>query len=59
MIKPKIYLDTTVPSTFYDERTPERQALTIEFWNERLPLFTPVISDLVRAEISNTPEAEK
>ena len=55
MIKPKIYLDTTVPSAYCDARTPERQKLTRQFWLERLPDFQPVISDVVLLEIAGTP----
>jgi predicted nucleic acid-binding protein len=59
MIKPKVYLDTTVPSAYYDERTPDRLRLTREFWTERLPLFKPVISTIVRMEIQDTPDKKK
>mgnify|MGYP001613143868 CR=1 FL=1 len=34
--KQKTYLDTTVPSAYFDERAPDRQRLTREFWNGRL-----------------------
>ncbi len=33
MNKEKVYLDTTVPSVYYDTRTPERQRLTVQFWH--------------------------
>ena len=55
MIKTKVYLDTTVPSAYCDDRTPERQRLTREFWTERLPDFQPVVSDIVLLEIIGTP----
>jgi len=59
MIKAKVYLDTTVPSAYYDERASDRQRLTRQFWTERLPDFEAVISTIVLLEIRDTPEAEK
>jgi predicted nucleic acid-binding protein len=59
MIKPKVYLDTTVPSAYHDDRTPDRQRLTKEFWTERLPDFECVISTIVLIEINDTPDAER
>jgi hypothetical protein len=34
MTKPKVYLDTSVPSAYFDERAPDRQRLTQRFWVE-------------------------
>lgn len=59
MIKPKVYLDTTVPSAYYDERASDRQRITSQFWTERLPDFEAVISTVVLLEIRDTPDAEK
>lgn len=59
MIKAKVYLDTTVPSAYYDERAPDRQRLTRQFWTERLPDFEAVLSTIVLLEIRDTPETEK
>ena len=59
MAKTRIYLDTTVPSAYYDERAPDRQRLTRQFWAERLPDFEAVISNIALSEISDTPDAEK
>lgn len=59
MIKPRVYLDTTVPSAYYDERAPDRQRLTQRFWTDRLPDFEAVISTIVLLEIRDTPEVEK
>ena len=33
MAKQKVYLDSTVPSAYYDSRTPERQGQTFSFGN--------------------------
>ena len=59
MLQPKVYLDTTVPSAYYDSRTPDRLRLTRQFWDERLPDFGGVISTLVVQEIQETPDLEK
>ncbi len=59
MIKPKVYLDTTVPSAYHDDRIPDRQRLTKQFWTERLPDFECVISTIVLIEINDTPDAER
>jgi len=55
----RVYLDTTVPSAYIDARAPDRQRLTIEFWQDRLPGYEPVISVLVIAEIRDTPDVQK
>lgn len=59
MAKQKIYLDSTVPSAYYDSRTPERQGQTLQFWELLLPDFEAVISSAVLSEIRGTPDAER
>ena len=59
MKNPIVYLDTTVPSAFHDDRMPDRKRLTREFWTERLKDFEPVISNIVLSEIRDTPDREK
>jgi predicted nucleic acid-binding protein len=54
-----VYLDTTVPSAYYDAHAPDRQRLTREFWAERLPYFRATISDIVISEIRDTPDVGK
>lgn len=56
MNRPQVYLDTTVPSAYFDDRAADRQRLTQEFWNDRLPAYEGVISSLVLAEIRSTPD---
>ena len=55
-VKSRLYLDTSVVSAYVDVRTPERQALTRQFWIGRLPEFEATISTVVLAEISDTPQ---
>jgi len=51
MIKPRIYLDTTVPSAYFDDRTADRMRLTREFWKTCPDRYILVVSDVVLAEI--------
>ena len=46
----KIYLDTSVPSAYYDDEKPERQELTKEFWL-KIKDYRVNISDLVKDEL--------
>ncbi|MCS7198630.1 MAG: type II toxin-antitoxin system VapC family toxin [Candidatus Bipolaricaulota bacterium] len=48
--KLRIYLDTSVFSAFYDERNPERQSLTQQFWNS-LNQYEVLCSQLVLDEL--------
>lgn len=57
-MKLQIYLDTSVISAFVDERTPERQKDTEEFFN-RLGGFEVSVSELTLIEIKNTNDEEK
>ncbi len=59
MIKEKVYVDTTVPSVYHDDRTPDRQKLTQQFWVGRLSDFEGVISTIVLSEIHDTPDVER
>lgn len=48
--KLRLYLDTSVFSAFYDERTPERQRLTQQFWDS-LKEYEVLCSQLVLHEL--------
>ena len=50
----RIYLDTSVPSAYFDERTPERRGLTVAFFTT-LGEHDVTISDRVIDEIAATP----
>lgn len=58
-MKPNLYLDTTVPSSYFDDGTPDRQRLTNKFWPRRLKDFDPFISAIVLLEIRDTPDADR
>ena len=49
----KVYLDTSVISALFDERTPERMAQTSQMWT-LLDDYEVCISSLVELELSNT-----
>ncbi|MEK6703697.1 MAG: type II toxin-antitoxin system VapC family toxin [Planctomycetota bacterium] len=54
-MKQRIYLDTSVISLHDDPRSPERRALTREFWC-RLSDFEVSLSEVTTREISDTPD---
>jgi predicted nucleic acid-binding protein len=54
MKKETLYLDTSVPSAYYDNRTKERQEATIKFWKETLPYFQVYISEITIEELEAT-----
>lgn len=49
-MKQTIYLDTSVPSAYFDDNNPERQKLTKRFW-EKLSTFDIFISSLALFEV--------
>jgi len=51
----KMYLDTSVISALFDDKNPERQALTEEFFS-RIDIYDVYISELTIAEIESTPD---
>ena len=53
--KLKIYLDTSVISALFDERNPERRALTELFFKD-LDKYDIYISEIVVTEIEKTPD---
>ena len=53
----KVYLDTSVVSALFDERNPERQALTRSFF-DAADRFDVHISELTLAEIERAPDVE-
>jgi len=49
----KIYLDTSVPNAYFDDKNPFRKDITREFW-KKLDDCEVVVSDLVINEIKDT-----
>jgi len=54
MKRESLYLDTSVPSAYYDERAKERNEATIRFWKEVLPDYKVYISEFTIRELNNT-----
>lgn len=54
----KVYLDTSVISALYDERTPERLQLTQKAWNN-LNKYKVCISELVLDELKAAPDEKR
>ena len=53
MKKTKLYLDTSVPSFLFADDSPEKRAVTIQFWDVlKLGIYDVVISDVLLTEIS-------
>lgn len=57
-MKLKIYLDTSVFSAYFDERSPDRKAQTEEFW-QRITAFEACTSELTREELEKTPNIDR
>jgi len=54
MKKESLYLDTSVPSAYYDERAKERMEATIKFWKEVLPHYRTYVSEITVKELEDT-----
>jgi predicted nucleic acid-binding protein len=54
-MKSKVYLDTSVISALFDERTPERLSMTSALW-DKLNDYEVFISELVLEELGRTNE---
>ena len=54
MKKVTLYLDTSVPSAYYDERAKDRQEATIKFWEDVLPNYKVYISEITVKELEDT-----
>lgn len=52
-MKIRLYLDTSVVSAYVDDRWPERQQATVEFWT-RLGEYEVTISELTVSELTAT-----
>lgn len=58
--KPLIYLDTSVVSYIDQPDTPEREAVTLKFWDAaRAGAFDLVLSDVTLDEVKNCPEPKR
>ncbi len=53
-MKESLYLDTSVPSAYYDKRAKERQEATIRFWREALSNYKVYVSEITIQELETT-----
>jgi len=51
---PRLYLDTSIPSVYYNDRQRDRQLFTQRIWHEKLPNYHLVISNITQREIGAT-----
>lgn len=51
---PRLYLDTSIPSAYYNDRQRERQLLTQRIWHEKLTNYHLVISNITVKELGAT-----
>ncbi len=58
MRRPSVYLDTSVISALFDERTPERQTLTEEFW-EKIQDYDMYLSEITEKEMEAASDTER
>lgn len=56
MKKESIYLDTSVPSAYYDDRVMWRLEYTRQWWKDELPKYDVFVSEVVIVEIRGTKE---
>ncbi len=57
--KESIYLDTSVPSAYYDEEKPERMRITCGWWANERGRFEVLISEVTVDELEATSNIEK
>lgn len=51
---PLLYLDSSVPSAYYNNHDRERQRVTQRIWHEKLPNYRLVISNITQRELGAT-----
>ena len=54
MKKETLYIDTSVPSAYFDGKVKERQEATIRFWVDILPNYQVYLSEITVEELENT-----
>lgn len=54
MKKESLYLDTSLPSAYYDDSAKERQEVTFKFWKDVLPNYKVFVSEITVEELENT-----
>ncbi|MEW6608050.1 MAG: PIN domain-containing protein [bacterium] len=57
--KKTIYLDTSVPSAYYDEEKPERMRITCGWWKNEMRKFEILISEVTVDELEATSDIDQ
>lgn len=52
-----LYLDTSVPSAYYDNRAKERQEATVVFWRNVIPKYRVFVSEITIEELQSTKDS--
>ncbi len=58
MIKQKLYLDTSVPSRYHDDKRPEEKRVTQLWWKNELPKYEVVLSAVTVEEVQKTGDSD-
>ena len=58
-MKSLIYIDTSVPSAYFDHETPERSRVTQRWWEPELSKYQAIISSLMLTELNINPDFEE
>lgn len=56
---PLLYWDASIPSAYYNERDRQRQLITQQVWNEKLPNYHLIISNITLKELNATKNKKK
>jgi len=58
MMKQKLYLDTSVPSRYYDDKRPEGKRVTRLWWKNDMSKYAVVLSAVTVGEIQKTEDLD-
>ena len=58
-MKQRLYLDTSVPSAYYDDEKPERQKVTQGWWGNEMGKYELVISRVTLDELEATKDVDR
>lgn len=58
-MKQRLYLDTSVPSAYYDDEKPERQKVTQRWWENEMGKYELVISRVTLDELEATKDVDR
>ena len=56
---PLLYLDTSIPSAYYNDRQQERQLFTQRIWHQQLSSYHLIVSNITLKEIDATKDRKR